>query len=72
MLRFVTRSQKKYTQEVHFTRAGAIESRTTQLARGSPSQTLVHVASQAMASRTRLKWLLGESDLRLAESDSTV
>ena len=67
MLRFVTRSQKKYTQEVHFTRAGAIESRTTQLARGSPSQTLVHVASQ-----TRLKWLLGESDLRLAESDSTV
>ena len=48
MLRFVTRIQKKYTQEVHFTKAGAIESRTTQLARGSPSQTLVHVASKAM------------------------
>ena len=55
-----------------FTRARAIDSRTTQLARDSSSQTLVHVASQVMASQTRLKWLLGESDLRLAESDSTV
>ena len=55
-----------------FTRARAIESRTTQSARDSSSQTLVHVASHVMASQTRLKWLLGESDLRLAESDSTV
>ena len=52
-----------------FARARAIESRTTQLARDSSSQTLVHVASQVMASQTRLKWLLGESELRLAESD---
>ena len=35
-----------------FTRARAIESRTTQLARDSSSQTLVHVASQVMASQT--------------------
>ena len=46
-----------------FTRARATESRTTQLARDSSSQTLVHVASQVMASQTRPKWLLGESDL---------
>ena len=55
-----------------FTGARATESRTTQLARVSSSQTLVHVACQVIASQTRLKWLLGESDLRLAESDSTV
>ena len=47
-----------------FTRARAIESRTTQLARDSSSRTLVHVASQVMVSQTRLKWLLGESDLQ--------
>ena len=59
------KSEEVYTQEVHFTRSRAIDSRTTLLARGLPSQTLVRVASQVMASQTCLKWLLGESDLRL-------
>ena len=36
MLRFVTRSLRKYTQKVHLTRTRAIDSRTTVLARGSP------------------------------------
>ena len=56
MLRFVTSSQKKYIQEVHFTRVRAIDSRKTKstlLARDSP--TLVHVASQVMDNN-------GESD----------
>ena len=35
-----------------FTRARATESRTTQLARETSSQTLVHVASQVIASQT--------------------
>ena len=46
MLRFVTRSQKKYTLKLHFTRAIDSRTQSTLLTLDSPSQTLVHVASQ--------------------------
>ena len=70
MLRFLTRSRKKFTQEVHFTRAKALDSRTTQLARDSSSKTFGTCGKPGYDESDSSKMAFGR--VRLAESDSTV